>query len=241
MAGRGKRTRTEALVLTTPEMASYCFEVLLSHLNRTPEPPFPSAFPTSEYPLFVTWLKTNRADDEPSLRGCIGTFSALPLTGLKEYALTSALRDRRFSPITAREVPFLHCGVSLLTCFEDGADAYDWEIGTHGILIDFTTRDGGSYHATYLPEVAAEQGWTQDEALHSLIKKAGYNGHIDKHLFGRIKLTRYQSSKVTISYAQHLEIVSLRSSLRSMAAVSRVTLDEEEEEAELSHKIVVKA
>ncbi len=27
----------------------------------------------------------------------------------------------------------------------------------------------------YLPEVAGEQGWTKEEALESLVKKAGYN------------------------------------------------------------------
>lgn len=42
-------------------------------------------------PLFVTWNKY--ADDDhshsPSLRGCIGCFSAMPLEdGLREYALT---------------------------------------------------------------------------------------------------------------------------------------------------------
>jgi AMMECR1 domain-containing protein len=32
------------------------------------------------------------------------------------------------------------------------------EIGTHGIIIDFTDGKGNNYNATYLPEVAVEQG-----------------------------------------------------------------------------------
>lgn len=42
-----------------------------------------------EYPLFVTW-NTVTSRGHKSLRGCIGTFDALPLSeGLKSYALTS--------------------------------------------------------------------------------------------------------------------------------------------------------
>lgn len=62
-------------------------------------------------PLFVTW-KTSR---DQRLRGCIGTFSELNLhSGLKEYALTSALKDTRFDPISRDELPRLTVSVSIL-------------------------------------------------------------------------------------------------------------------------------
>ena len=104
-------------------------------------------------PLFVTWNKRSFAydetdasghqdddeeedEDDVSLRGCIGTFSPLPLEkGLRDYAITrrvrnpsaegswlrvlialadnlrcSAFRDTRFRPMTADELPFLQCG-----------------------------------------------------------------------------------------------------------------------------------
>lgn len=49
------------------------------------------------------------------LRGCIGTFSELNLhSGLKEYALTSALKDTRFDPISREELPKLTVSVSIL-------------------------------------------------------------------------------------------------------------------------------
>jgi AMME syndrome candidate gene 1 protein len=45
----------------------------------------------------------------------------------------------------------------------------------HGVIIEFDL-DGRTYSATYLPDVAMEQGWDQGEAINSLIKKSGYNG-----------------------------------------------------------------
>ena len=45
-----------------------------------------------------------------------GTFSSLSLpSGLREYALTSALQDSRFDPIDLSEIPDLHCAVRLFT------------------------------------------------------------------------------------------------------------------------------
>jgi AMMECR1 domain-containing protein len=51
----------------------------------------------------------------------------------------------------------LECGVSLLVNYEEAKAWDDWVVGTHGILISFEA-DGTSYRATYLPEVASEQG-----------------------------------------------------------------------------------
>lgn len=143
--------------VATPEMCAFCFDVLISKLHGTTEPNAAAIgpFKDHEFPLFVTWKKDEKM--EPKLRGCIGTFNAQPLAkGLKEYALRSALKDSRFSPITRDEVPNLHCGVSLLIGFQDGESYLDWEVGKHGIIIDFNAH-GRSYSATYLPEVAEEQ------------------------------------------------------------------------------------
>lgn len=70
----------------------------------------------------------------------------------------SACNDTRFSPITSDELTKLHVSVSLLRHFEDGVDYRDWEIGVHGIRIEFTNEKGNKRTATYLPEVASEQG-----------------------------------------------------------------------------------
>lgn len=121
----GTANTTKNLVVTA-EMCCYCFDVLYCHLYGFPQPRLPR-FTNDPYPLFVTW-KTGR---DKRLRGCIGTFSAMNLhSGLREYTLTSALKDSRFPPLTREELPKLFCSVSLLTNFEDASDYLDWEVRT---------------------------------------------------------------------------------------------------------------
>lgn len=79
-------------------------------------------------------------------------------SGLREYALTSALKDSRFSPITRDEIPKLTVSVSILQHFEEAEDYMDWEIGVHGIRIEYINEKGNKRTATYLPKVAVEQG-----------------------------------------------------------------------------------
>lgn len=101
------------------------------------------------------------------------------------------------------EVSSLHCGVSLLTNFEPAAHCYDWSVGTHGINIDFTDPQGKRRHATYLPEVAHEQGWNHQEALDSLIAKAGWKGSVNEALRRSVAVERYQSSKVAMDFPEY--------------------------------------
>lgn len=130
---------------------------------------------TESFPLFVTWNTLSRSGNK-SLRGCIGTFEGLPLAqGLQTYAITSAFDDTRFSPIPASLMPSLSCSLTLLADFEPCLDAMDWDLGTHGIRISFTHRNR-RHGATYLPDVAVEQGWTKEETIESLMKKAGWDG-----------------------------------------------------------------
>ncbi|XP_064456684.1 uncharacterized protein CG5902-like [Ornithodoros turicata] len=181
------------------EMCFFCFDVLYCHLNQF-EPPKTPNFPNECYPLFVTW---NIGKDK-RLRGCIGTFNAMNLhSGLREYAVTSAFKDSRFSPITREEFSKLHVSVSILRHFEDGTDYLDWEIGIHGIRIEFLTEKGSKRTATYLPEVAPEQGWDHIQTIDSLLRKGGFKGSISQDLRKSIHLTRYQSEKVSISYQEY--------------------------------------
>lgn len=130
---------------------------------------------TESYPLFVTWNTISRSGHK-SLRGCIGTFEGLPLaSGLETYALTSAFEDTRFSPIPSSLLPMLSCSLTLLADFESCSDPMDWSLGTHGLRISFTHRNR-RHGATYLPDVAVEQGWTKEETLESLMRKAGWDG-----------------------------------------------------------------
>ncbi|KAG0937975.1 hypothetical protein G6F29_001914 [Rhizopus arrhizus] len=184
--------------VVTEDHVRFCFEVLVNHLKKKhyPQPHFPN----DTYPLFVTWHIESYGHSK--LRGCIGNFSPLKLhEGLLKYALISALKDTRFKPITLEELPRLSCAVSLLTDFEQADDYLDWEIGVHGIWIEFIQQDGEKETATYLPEVIKEQGWTKEEAIRSLLRKGGYYGNITKeYCESSIILTRYQSQKKEFSY-----------------------------------------
>ncbi|KAK8141828.1 hypothetical protein G3M48_009830 [Beauveria asiatica] len=170
--------------------------------------------PVTSAPLFVTWNTLDNANDDDeadgeadkdavSLRGCIGTFESQPLaSSLAEYALISALQDTRFTPISRRELPSLQVAVTLLTDFEEAADARDWDIGTHGIRLSFHDK-GRRYGATYLPDIAAEQGWTRDETLFSLVRKAGWTGSRARWTELDLKVTRYQGKKRSLNYDEY--------------------------------------
>jgi len=187
--------------MATVEHCVYCFESLIAHFDKKPVPK--PKFENEEYPLFVSWHKHNNNNSRGhSLRGCKGTFNSLQIhDGLAQFALISALKDTRFSPVEAHEVPRLECSVSLLCKFEACSDAFDWEIGKHGIIIDFSDpKKGKDRNATYLPQVAVEQDWNKEQALQSLVQKAGYDGAVSESLISSIKCTRYQSSEKSLLY-----------------------------------------
>ncbi|XP_004497138.1 uncharacterized protein At2g38710 [Cicer arietinum] len=194
------------MVTATKEMVVYCFDTLVAHY--TGEEVLPPSFEDGQHPLFVTWKKVVNGG-EPRLRGCIGSLQARGLiNGFRDYALTSALRDRRFPPIQAKELPSLECTVSILTDYETANDYLDWEVGKHGIIIEFSDPDYNTRRsATYLPEVAAQEGWTQIEAIDSLIRKAGCNSTITESLRKGIHLTRYQSTLFTMHYGEYVSYV----------------------------------
>ncbi|XP_043823509.1 AMMECR1-like protein [Dromiciops gliroides] len=193
-------SQTTKNLVVTAEMCCYCFDVLYCHFYGFPQPRLPR-FTNDPYPLFVTWT-TGR---DKQLRGCIGTFSAMNLhSGLREYTLISALKDSRFPPLTQEELPKLFCSVSLLTNFEDASDYLDWEVGIHGILIEFINEKGVKKTATYLPEVAKENYWDQIQTIDSLLRKGGFRAPITNEFRKTIKLTRYCSEKMTISYAEYI-------------------------------------
>jgi len=168
---------------------------------------------TESYPLFVTWDTLSRSGHK-HLRGCIGTFEALPLEqGLETYALTSAFEDTRFSPIPAHLIPSLACSLTLLADFEECNGPLDWELGKHGIRIAFMHRYR-KHGATYLPHVAVEQGWTKEETLESLMRKAGWEGQSRRLTRGSSKpweevqnfrVVRYTGLKASASYSDWQE------------------------------------
>mmetsp|Transcript_17217 Transcript_17217/g.37450 ORF Transcript_17217/g.37450 Transcript_17217/m.37450 type:complete len:229 (+) Transcript_17217:255-941(+) len=195
----------------TAEMCVYCFDALTT--NFTGKAMLPPAFPQATCPLFVTW-KRKSSSGELRLRGCIGTLEPRAIHKvIKDYALTSALHDRRFNPVKSNEVPSLHCTVSLLTHYEDAQNYLDWEVGKHGLLIEFFDNQAGcTRSATYLPEVAKQEGWSHEEAIESLMRKSGYGGPITKESKLSIKLVRYQSTTFSLTYDEYCTKVAQRGS-----------------------------
>lgn len=109
------------------------------------------------------------------LRGCIGSLEAWrPLaTDIEANALAAALRDPRFKPLTAAELPRTRIEVSLLTpaesmSFRDEADALaQLRPGIDGIIFS-----AGRRRATFLPQVW-EQLPEPGEFMAHLKQKAG--------------------------------------------------------------------
>jgi uncharacterized protein (TIGR00296 family) len=125
------------------------------------------------------------------------------MTGLRQFAINAAIRDRRFTPVSGRELEHLECQVSLLHSFEKCHGPLDWEVGVHG-----TTFTMGRYRATFLPEVARELKWTKEQTLEHLAKKSGLKRKITVADYPEIDITRYRSSHIRVTWAEDQEFVA---------------------------------
>mgnify|MGYP001826442295 CR=1 FL=1 len=70
--------------------------------------------------------------------------------------------------MAAHELEGLEVEVTVLSPPRPVASAQEIEIGTHGIVLE---KDDKA--ALFLPQVATEQGWSRDETLDALARKAG--------------------------------------------------------------------
>jgi AMME syndrome candidate gene 1 protein len=120
------------------------------------------------------------------------------------HSSPSAFDDTRFLPISLRELASLECQVTLLTDFEPVPDPMAWEIGKHGLRISFTYH-GRRYGSTYLPDVAREQGWTKEETIISLMRKAGWNGRREDWRKIDLNVITYQGQRTTMEYREWRE------------------------------------
>ena len=106
-----------------------------------------------------------------NLRGCIGRFDpGEPLYKvIQDMAVASATQDPRFSPVTADETARITIEISVLTPLRRIRSADEFILGKHGIYMRNGARSG-----TFLPQVAAETGWSKEEFLgHCARDKAG--------------------------------------------------------------------
>lgn len=114
--------------------------------------------------IFVTLTKKG------DLRGCIGHMAEdTPLaTTVAKMALSAALHDTRFYPVSKDEMQDIEIEISVLTPMKEVKGPSEIVIGRDGTLIQ-----KGGRSAVFLPQVAPEQGWSRDEMLEHLCLKAG--------------------------------------------------------------------
>ncbi len=136
-----------------------------------------TALDESRYDLTETLKKPGAAfvtlKNHGRLRGCIGTFVAqAPLYRAIAQMVCAAAQDFRFrdNPVTSAELADIDIEISVLTPLEKVRDPLkEIELGRHGIYIE-----GQGTSGCFLPQVAAETGWSLREFLsHCAADKAG--------------------------------------------------------------------
>ncbi len=135
-------------------------------VNGKPIPEFKPVTERLKEPkgVFVTLTKDGR------LRGCIGYIQAIkPLfQSVSEMAISAALKDPRFPPVSPDEVSQLSIEISALTPLEKIDNPEVITVGRDGILIK-----KGFYSGLLLPQVATEYGWDRMTFLEETCHKAG--------------------------------------------------------------------
>ena len=110
-----------------------------------------------------------------SLRGCIGfPYPVMPLgDAIQKAAVSAAVEDPRFPPVSRDELEELHLEVTVLTlpvqlgCLpEDRPSAV--EVGRHGLIVS-----GFGTGGLLLPQVATEWSWDARTFLEHTCQKAG--------------------------------------------------------------------
>ena len=128
--------------------------------------PAPAALPEAAFEQRTGAFVTIRKNKE--LRGCIGTLS--PRSGLlatiADRTRAAVRSDPRFPPLSASDLP-VSLEVSLLTPLRLLSRGQSWRPGQGAVL---TLGDAGGL---LLPHVATEMGWTREQFLEGLSRKAG--------------------------------------------------------------------
>lgn len=108
--------------------------------------------------------------EKGELRGCIGyTVAMQPLAEtVRDVAAFAALRDPRFHPVTASELPQLKYEASVLSPLRRVSDTNQIKVGEHGLMIV-----KGRTRGILLPQVAPEQHWDRNTLLDETAMKAG--------------------------------------------------------------------
>jgi hypothetical protein len=147
------------------KLLAFARSSIQQHLENGTTPLFSPDDPAFQEKLgaFVTLKKHGE------LRGCIGNMMPdLPLyQTVSKMALSAALHDSRFTRLSLSELKDVKIEISVLTPYQR-ATVDKIQIGRDGVLLKLSGRS-----AVFLPQVAPEQGWTLNETLENLCRKAG--------------------------------------------------------------------
>jgi AmmeMemoRadiSam system protein A len=115
---------------------------------------------------------TLRRRDTGQLRGCRGECPARrPLPDcVRRIAVSAALEDPRFHPVTRSELPLIRFEISALSPPRP-VRAEDVTVGKHGLIVSTEGALG-----LLLPQVPVEQGWDREAFLDGVCHKAGLPG-----------------------------------------------------------------
>ena len=104
------------------------------------------------------------------LRGCIGNVHAVgPLyRSAAECAISAAVGDPRFTPLTGDELSVVDFEISVLSPMRRIENVTEIEVGKHGLLISKRGHRG-----LLLPQVATAYAWDRDTFLQETCRKAG--------------------------------------------------------------------
>jgi uncharacterized protein len=104
------------------------------------------------------------------LRGCIGLlFPDYELYKVVQHcAVSAALEDSRFYPVTQEELPELDIEISILSPFRQIKDIEEIEVGRHGLYLVHGHSSG-----LLLPQVATSNSWNRLTFLEQTCRKAG--------------------------------------------------------------------
>lgn len=153
----------ELLALTRSTLQSY-FQT--GRVDDTCRAVHPQLFRRSG--AFVTLHK------QGELRGCIGLLSEdreLYRT-VQRCALSAALEDSRFNPVTPEEFNDLKIEISVLSRLQRIDDVQLIQVGRHGLVVSL-----GGARGLLLPQVAVKYNWDRETFLAQTCRKAGLWSH----------------------------------------------------------------
>ena len=104
------------------------------------------------------------------LRGCIGQlYPDRELAKIVQHcALSAALQDTRFVPVSREELQDLKIEISVLSPFRRIKNVDTIEVGRHGLYIE-----QGHFRGLLLPQVATQFQWDRQTFLEQTCRKAG--------------------------------------------------------------------